>query len=63
MAHGIELNSDTLPKVLINQRYYAQVSDTTRNQKKKPISRIACKRRLGWCVHSISEQRRFEGVE
>jgi RNA polymerase sigma-54 factor len=31
----VELNSDTLPKVLINQRYYAQVSDTTRNQKEK----------------------------
>src|SRR6185437_7322995 len=25
----VELNSDTLPKVLINQRYYAQVSKTT----------------------------------
>ena len=26
----VELNSDTLPKVLINQRYYAQVSRTSR---------------------------------
>ena len=29
----IELNSDTLPKVLISQRYHAQVSKTTRNDK------------------------------
>ena len=27
----VELNSDTLPKVLINQHYYTKVSQTTRS--------------------------------
>jgi len=31
----VELNSDTLPRVLVNQRYYAQVSDQTRNRDDK----------------------------
>jgi RNA polymerase sigma-54 factor len=31
----VELNSDTLPKVLINQRYYAQVSKTTHKDSDK----------------------------
>src|SRR6185436_21117384 len=31
----VELNSDTLPKVLINQRYYAQFSQPSRNEKEK----------------------------
>lgn len=31
----VELNSDTLPRVLVNQRYYAQVSDLTRNRDDK----------------------------
>ncbi|OJX70408.1 RNA polymerase factor sigma-54 [Magnetospirillum sp. 64-120] len=32
---AVELNSDTLPRVLVNQRYYAQVSDLTRNRDDK----------------------------
>ena len=35
----VELNSDTLPKVLINQRYYAQVSKTTHNDKRQELPR------------------------
>src|SRR5439155_8668782 len=31
----IELNSDTLPKVLINQSYYAEVSKTAKNDGEK----------------------------
>ncbi|MGE4278548.1 MAG: RNA polymerase factor sigma-54 [Magnetospirillum sp.] len=31
----VELNSDTLPRVLVNQRYYAQVSDQTRKRDDK----------------------------
>ncbi|MFI4961651.1 MAG: RNA polymerase sigma-54 factor, partial [Hyphomicrobiales bacterium] len=31
----VELNSDTLPKVLISQRYFTQVSKTTRSDKDK----------------------------
>lgn len=32
---AVELNSDTLPRVLVNTRYYAQVSDLTRNRDDK----------------------------
>ena len=35
----VELNSDTLPKVLLNQRYYAQVSKTSRNEQRKSLYR------------------------
>jgi RNA polymerase sigma-54 factor len=31
----VELNSETLPKVLVNQSYYAQVARTARNDKEK----------------------------
>ena len=55
----VELNSDTLPKVLVNQRYYAQVSKNTRNDKEKAISPIACRPRPGWCARSISAPRPF----
>ncbi len=34
----VELNSDTLPKVLISQRYHAQVSKTTRNDRGQDLS-------------------------
>ena len=32
---AVELNSDTLPRVLVNTRYYAQVADQTRNRDDK----------------------------
>jgi RNA polymerase sigma-54 factor len=32
---AVELNSDTLPKVLVNQSYYAEVSKTTKNDGEK----------------------------
>ena len=35
----VELNSDTLPKVLINQRYYAQVSKTHAQRQGQDLSR------------------------
>src|SRR5258707_13916655 len=34
-GYVVELNSDTLPKVLVNQIYYAQVAKTVRDVKEK----------------------------
>jgi len=51
----VELNSDTLPKVLINQRYYTQVSKTTRNDKEK--SYIAdCLQTATWLVRALDQR-------
>jgi RNA polymerase sigma-54 factor len=51
----VELNSDTLPKVLINQRYHAQVSKTTRNDKEKAY--IAdCLQTATWLVRALDQR-------
>jgi len=51
----VELNSDTLPKVLINQRYYAQVSETSRNEKEKAY--IAdCMQTATWLVRALDQR-------
>jgi len=51
----VELNSDTLPKVLINQRYYAEVSETTRNDKEKAY--IAdCMQTATWLVRALDQR-------
>lgn len=51
----VELNSDTLPKVLINQRYYAQVSKGTRSDKEK--SYIAdCLQTATWLVRALDQR-------
>ena len=54
-AWQIELNSDTLPKVLINQRYYTQVSKGTRNDKDKTY--IAdCLQTATWLVRALDQR-------
>jgi RNA polymerase sigma-54 factor len=51
----VELNSDTLPKVLVNQRYYTQVAKTTRNDKDK--SYIAeCFQTATWLVRALDQR-------
>jgi RNA polymerase sigma-54 factor len=51
----VELNSDTLPKVLINQRYYAQVSETSRSDKEKAY--IAdCMQTATWLVRALDQR-------
>jgi RNA polymerase sigma-54 factor len=51
----VELNSDTLPKVLINQRYYAQVSKTARGDKDK--SYLAdCLQTATWLVRALDQR-------
>jgi RNA polymerase sigma-54 factor len=51
----VELNSDTLPKVLINQRYYTQVAKGTRNDKDK--SYVAdCLQTATWLVRALDQR-------
>ena len=51
----VELNSDTLPKVLINQRYYRQVAKGTRDAKDK--SYIAdCLQTATWLVRALDQR-------
>ena len=51
----VELNSDTLPRVLINQRYFAQVSTTSRNAREKAY--IAdCLQTATWLVRALDQR-------
>ncbi len=51
----VELNSDTLPKVLINQRYYSQVSKTSRSDSDKSF--IAdCLQTATWLVRALDQR-------
>ncbi|HZP75831.1 MAG TPA: RNA polymerase factor sigma-54 [Pseudolabrys sp.] len=51
----VELNADTLPKVLINQRYYAQVSKTTKNDTDKTY--IAdCLQTATWLIRALDQR-------
>ena len=51
----VELNSDTLPKVLISQKYYAQVSKTTRSEKDK-IYLADCLQTATWLVRALDQR-------
>ena len=54
-AWQVELNSDTLPKVLINQRYYAQVAKGTRNDKDKCYL-ADCLQTATWLVRALDQR-------
>ncbi len=51
----VELNSDTLPKVLINQRYYAQVSKATRKDADKTYL-ADCLQTATWLVRALDQR-------
>jgi RNA polymerase sigma-54 factor len=51
----IELNSDTLPKVLINQRYYAKVAKGTRDDKEKSYL-AECLQTATWLVRALDQR-------
>jgi RNA polymerase sigma-54 factor len=51
----VELNSDTLPKVLINQRYYAQVSKTTHKDADKTYL-ADCLQTATWLVRALDQR-------
>ena len=52
---SIELNSDNLPKVLVNQTYYATVQKTTRNETEKAYL-TDCLQTANWLVKSLDQR-------
>ena len=53
----VELNSDTLPRVLVNQSYYATVSkSTTRKEDKSYL--VDCLQTANWLVKSLDQRAR-----
>jgi RNA polymerase sigma-54 factor len=51
----VELNSDTLPKVLVNQTYYTQVTKSVKNDKEK--SYLAdCIQTATWLVRALDQR-------
>ncbi len=57
--HGwhVELNTDTLPKVLVNQRYYAQISGKAKSETDKAFL-SECLNSANWLVKSLDQRAR-----
>ena len=53
----IELNSDTLPRVLVNRSYYAEVNKTTRTEKDRGYL-LECLQTANWLVKSLDQRAR-----
>jgi RNA polymerase sigma-54 factor len=53
----VELNSDTLPKVLVNQRYHAKVSKACANDKDKTYI-AECLQSATWLVRALDQRAR-----
>jgi len=53
----IELNSDTLPRLLVNSRYYAKVSASTRDKDSKTYL-TDCLNNANWLVKSLDQRAR-----
>jgi RNA polymerase sigma-54 factor len=53
----VELNSDTLPKVLINQTYFAEVSATARRDTEKSYL-AECLQNATWLVRALDQRAR-----
>ncbi len=51
----VELNSDTLPKVLVNQSYYAKVSKTTKNDGEKSYL-AECMQTATWLMRALDQR-------
>ncbi len=54
---NVELNSDTLPKVLINSRYYAKVNATARSSEERAYI-AECFNNANWLVKSLDQRAR-----
>jgi RNA polymerase sigma-54 factor len=52
---AVELNSDTLPKVLVNQSYYADVAKTARNDKDKTYL-ADCLQTATWLIRALDQR-------
>jgi RNA polymerase sigma-54 factor len=53
----VELNSDTLPKVLVNQSYYTQVAKTARNAQDKTYL-ADCLQTATWLIRALDQRAR-----
>jgi len=53
----VELNSDTMPRVLMNQRYYATVSKTAKREEDK-LFLTECAQNASWLVKSLDQRAR-----
>jgi RNA polymerase sigma-54 factor len=53
----IELNSDTLPRVLVNRTYFAQVNKTTQTEKDRGYL-LECLQTANWLVKSLDQRAR-----
>ena len=51
----VELNSDTLPKVLVNQRYHAEVARTATNEKDKTYL-ADCLQTATWLIRALDQR-------
>jgi RNA polymerase sigma-54 factor len=54
-SYIVELNSDTLPKVLLNQSYYAEVAGTARSDKDKTYL-ADCLQTATWLVRALDQR-------
>lgn len=54
---SVELNSETLPRVLVNSRYYAEVCDGTKDDKVKSYM-SECAQNASWLVKSLDQRAR-----
>ena len=53
----VELNSDTLPRVLVNRHYYTRVSKTARCEKDKGFL-LECFQNASWLIKSLDQRAR-----
>ena len=53
----VELNSDTLPRVLVNQSYYATVAKSTKRKEDKSYL-VDCLQTANWLVKSLDQRAR-----
>ena len=53
----VELNTDTMPRVLMNQRYYATVSKTAKREEDKQFL-TECAQNASWLVKSLDQRAR-----
>jgi len=54
-SYIVELNSDTLPKVLVNQRYYAEVAGTAKSDKDKTYL-ADCLQTATWLIRALDQR-------
>jgi RNA polymerase sigma-54 factor len=56
-AWMVELNTDTMPRILMNQRYYARVSRTAKKEEDKAFL-SECAANASWLVKSLDQRAR-----